>query len=69
MNADGLRPLDLAVMRGSVEILKEFISFGNRMIFTLSTPAKETIFHLTARYKQTDAFIFMAEYVDKKVLL
>ncbi|KAF3495217.1 hypothetical protein DY000_02054659 [Brassica cretica] len=60
LNTNGLSPLHLAVLRGSVEILEEFINKAP-LSFLSHTPSKETVFHLAARNKNMDAFVFMAE--------
>ncbi|AEC07597.1 Ankyrin repeat family protein [Arabidopsis thaliana] len=60
LNSKGLSPLHLAVQRGSVIILEEFMD-KSPLSFCVRTPSKETVFHLAARNKNTDAFVFMAE--------
>uniref|UniRef100_A0A0D3DNW4 Uncharacterized protein n=1 Tax=Brassica oleracea var. oleracea TaxID=109376 RepID=A0A0D3DNW4_BRAOL len=60
LNTNGLSPLHLAVLRGSVVILEEFINKAP-LSFLSHTPSKETVFHLAARNKNMDAFVFMAE--------
>ncbi|KAL0697560.1 hypothetical protein Bca4012_053682 [Brassica carinata] len=60
LNTNGLSPLHLAVLRGSVVILEEFLNKAPLSFISL-TPSKETVFHLAARNKNMDAFVFMAE--------
>ncbi|CAL9233844.1 unnamed protein product [Arabidopsis halleri] len=60
LNNKGLSPLHLAVQRGSVIILEEFMDKAP-LSFCVRTPSKETVFHLAVRNKNTDAFVFMAE--------
>ncbi|XP_023644553.1 serine/threonine-protein phosphatase 6 regulatory ankyrin repeat subunit B [Capsella rubella] len=60
LNTEGFSPLHLAVRRGSVLILKEFV-LKAPFSFEILTPSKETVFHLAARNKTIDAFVFMAE--------
>ncbi|RID52148.1 hypothetical protein BRARA_H02768 [Brassica rapa] len=60
LNTKGLLPLHLAVLRGSVVILEEFINKAP-LSFLSHTPSKETVFHLAARSKNMDAFVYMAE--------
>ncbi|KAG7572043.1 Ankyrin repeat-containing domain superfamily [Arabidopsis suecica] len=60
LNTKGLSPLHLAVQRGSVIILEEFMDKAP-LSFCVRTPSEETVFHLAARNKNTDAFVFMAE--------
>ncbi|KAF8108061.1 hypothetical protein N665_0115s0070 [Sinapis alba] len=60
LNTDGLSPLHLAVLRGSVGILQEFLSKAPLSFISL-TPSRETVFHLAARNRNMDAFIYMAE--------
>lgn len=60
LNSKGLSPLHLAVPRGSVMILEEFMDKAP-FSFCVRTPSEETVFHLAARNKNTDAFVFMAE--------
>lgn len=60
LNTNGLLPLHLAVLRGSVVILQEFLNKAP-LYFLSNTPSKETVFHLAARNKNKDAFLFMAE--------
>ncbi|CAA7020715.1 unnamed protein product [Microthlaspi erraticum] len=62
LNTNGLSPLHLAVLRGSVLILEEFLENAPLSFATLTT-SKETVFHLAARNKNIDAFVFMAERV------
>ncbi|CAH2071084.1 unnamed protein product, partial [Thlaspi arvense] len=62
LNRNGLSPLHLAVLRGSVGILWEFLDKAP-LSFGALTPSKETVFHLAARSKNIDAFVFMAESV------
>ncbi|CAH8360579.1 unnamed protein product [Eruca vesicaria subsp. sativa] len=59
-NTNGLSPLHLAVLRGPVVILEEFLEKAP-LSFSSLTPSNETVFHLAARNKNIDAFIFMAE--------
>lgn len=70
LNANGLSPLHLAVLKGSVEILEEFLD-KVPMSFSSLTPSKETVFHLAARNKNLDAFVFMAESlgINSQILL
>ncbi|XP_023644879.1 ankyrin repeat-containing protein At5g02620 [Capsella rubella] len=70
LNTNGLSPLHLAVLRGSVVILEEFLEKAP-LSFGFLTPSKETVFHLAARNKNIDAFVFMAERVgiNSQVLL
>ncbi|CAH8263392.1 unnamed protein product [Arabidopsis lyrata] len=60
LNSKGLSPLHLAVQSGSVMILEEFMDKAP-LSFCVRTPSEETVFHLAARNKNTDAFVFMAE--------
>ncbi|KAG2308188.1 hypothetical protein Bca4012_082777 [Brassica carinata] len=57
---NGLSPLHLAVLRGSVVILGEFMEKAPSSFSSL-TRTKETVFHLAVRNNNVDAFIFMAE--------
>ncbi|CDY69308.1 BnaCnng62960D [Brassica napus] len=59
-NTNGLSPLHLAVLRGPVVVLEEFLEKAP-LSFSSLTRSKETVFHLAARNKNVDAFIFMAE--------
>ncbi|CAN6803108.1 unnamed protein product [Brassica oleracea] len=59
-NTNGLSPLHLAVLRGQVVVLEEFLEKAP-LSFSSLTRSKETVFHLAARNKNVDAFIFMAE--------
>lgn len=70
LNTNGLSPLHVAVLRGSVLILEEFLEKAP-LSFGSLTPSKETVFHLAARNKNIDAFIFMAESVgiNSQILL
>ncbi|KAG7653771.1 Ankyrin repeat [Arabidopsis suecica] len=70
INTNGLSPLHLAVLRGSVVILEEFLEKAP-LSFSFLTPSKETVFHLAARNKNIDAFVFMAESVgiNSQILL
>ncbi|CDY20635.1 BnaC08g14230D [Brassica napus] len=60
INTNGLSPLHLAVLRGSVVILEQFLNKAPLSFISL-TPSKETVFHLAAKNKTMDAFVFMAE--------
>ncbi|KAJ4876038.1 Ankyrin repeat family protein [Raphanus sativus] len=60
LNTDGLSPLHVAVLRGTVPILEEFLD-KTPLSFLSHTPSKETVFHLAARNENMDAFVFMAE--------
>ncbi|CAH8251801.1 unnamed protein product [Arabidopsis lyrata] len=70
LNTKGLSPLHLAVVRGSVVILEEFLD-KVPLSFSSITPSKETVFHLAARNKNMDAFVFMAESlgINSQILL
>ncbi|CAH2038392.1 unnamed protein product [Thlaspi arvense] len=70
LNNKGLSPLHVAVLRGSVVILEEFLEKAP-LSFGSLTPSKETVFHLAARNKHINAFIFMAESVgiNSQILL
>ncbi|CAL9214406.1 unnamed protein product [Arabidopsis halleri] len=70
LNTNGLSPLHLAVVRGSVVILEEFLD-KVPLSFSSITPSKETVFHLAARNKNMDAFVFMAESlgINSQILL
>ncbi|KAF8083489.1 hypothetical protein N665_0770s0011 [Sinapis alba] len=59
-DTNGLLPLHLAVMRGHVVLLEEFREKAP-LSFSFLTPSKESVFHLAARNKNVDAFIFMAD--------
>ncbi|VVB05457.1 unnamed protein product [Arabis nemorensis] len=60
MNKEGLTPLHCAAMKGSVEILREFLDKAPSS-FNSVTLEKETVFHIAARNKKNEAFIFMAK--------
>ncbi|CAH8340119.1 unnamed protein product [Eruca vesicaria subsp. sativa] len=60
LNTNGLSPLHLAVLKGSVVVLEEFLNKAPLSFISL-TPSKETVFHLAARNNHMDAFVFMAE--------
>ncbi|KAL0697557.1 hypothetical protein Bca4012_053679 [Brassica carinata] len=60
LNTNGLSPLRLAIIRGSVGILEEFLNKAPSS-FLCHTQSKETVFHLAARNKNMDAFVLMAE--------
>ncbi|CAH8360580.1 unnamed protein product [Eruca vesicaria subsp. sativa] len=60
LNTHGLSPLHLAVLRGHVVVLEEFLEKAP-LSFSSLTPSKESVFHLAARNKNVDAFTFMAE--------
>ncbi|CAA7020714.1 unnamed protein product [Microthlaspi erraticum] len=66
LNTDGLSPLHLAVLRGSVVILEEFLDKAP-FSFVCLTPSEETVFHLAARNKTIDAFVFMRESVGMNI--
>ncbi|ESQ35830.1 hypothetical protein EUTSA_v10007236mg [Eutrema salsugineum] len=70
LNTSGLSPLHLAVLSGSVVILEEFLDKAP-LSFSSLTPSKETVFHLAARNKNMDAFVFMAESlgINSQILL
>uniref|UniRef100_A0A1J3FE18 Ankyrin repeat-containing protein n=1 Tax=Noccaea caerulescens TaxID=107243 RepID=A0A1J3FE18_NOCCA len=69
LNTNGLSPLHLAVLRGSVLILEEFLDKAPLSFATL-TPSKETVFHLAARNKNIDAFVFMASVdINSQILM
>ncbi|KAL0697558.1 hypothetical protein Bca4012_053680 [Brassica carinata] len=70
INTNGFSPLHLAVLRGSVVILEEFLDKAPLSFHSL-TPSKETVFHLAARNNHMDAFVFMAESVgiNSEILL
>ncbi|CAD5312296.1 unnamed protein product [Arabidopsis thaliana] len=70
LNPNGLSPLHLAVLRGSVVILEEFLD-KVPLSFSSITPSKETVFHLAARNKNKNAFVFMAESlgINSQILL
>ncbi|CAN6832503.1 unnamed protein product [Brassica oleracea var. botrytis] len=59
-NTNGLSPLHLVVLIGSVVVLEEFLEKAP-LFFSSLTRSKETVFHLAARNKNVDGFIFMAE--------
>ncbi|KAH0853756.1 hypothetical protein HID58_092920 [Brassica napus] len=59
-NTNGLSPLHLVVLIGSVVVLEEFLEKAP-LFFRSLTRSKETVFHLAARNKNVDGFIFMAE--------
>ncbi|KAL0651162.1 hypothetical protein Bca4012_093853 [Brassica carinata] len=70
LDTNGLSPLHLAVLRGSVVILEEFLNTAPLSFYSL-TPSKESVFHLAARNNNMDAFVFMAESVgiNSQILL
>ncbi|KAL1205035.1 Ankyrin repeat-containing protein ITN1 [Cardamine amara subsp. amara] len=70
LNPEGLSPLHLAVLRGSVAILEEFLD-KVPLSFSTLTPSEETVFHLAARNENMDAFVFMAESlgINSQILL
>ncbi|KFK43321.1 hypothetical protein AALP_AA1G109600 [Arabis alpina] len=68
LNTDGLSPLHVAVLRGSVLILEEFLEKAP-LSFGSLTPSQESVFHLAARNNNTDAFVFMAESLPSQILL
>ncbi|KAG7593837.1 Ankyrin repeat-containing domain [Arabidopsis thaliana x Arabidopsis arenosa] len=68
VNKAGFTPLHLAAMKCSIPILKEFSDKAPGS-FDILTPAKETVFHLAAKHKNTPAFFFMAESSERKKLL
>ena len=59
-NTNGLSPLHLVVLIGSVVVLEEFLEKAP-LFFSSLTRSKETVFHLAAGNKNVDGFIFMAE--------
>ncbi|KAF3556192.1 hypothetical protein F2Q69_00016571 [Brassica cretica] len=59
-NTNGLSPLHLVVLIGSVVVLEEFLEKAP-LSFSSLTRSKETVFHLAAGNKNVDGFIFMAE--------
>lgn len=61
MNKNGLTPLHCAAMIGSVEILREFLDKAPSSFDSVTRGKKETVFHLAARHKKNEAFIFMAK--------
>lgn len=69
-NTNGLLPLHLAVLRGPVVLLEEFLEKAPSSFSSL-TRSKESVFHLAARNKNIDAFMFMAESlgIDSQKLL
>ncbi|XP_010462192.1 PREDICTED: ankyrin repeat-containing protein At5g02620-like [Camelina sativa] len=70
LNDEGLSPLHLAVRRDSVVTLEEFVEKAPKC-FGVLTRSKETVFHLAARHKTIDCFVFMAESVgiNSQILL
>ncbi|KAL1198545.1 Ankyrin repeat-containing protein [Cardamine amara subsp. amara] len=70
VNNEGLTPLHCAAMNGSVETLTAFINNAPPSSFELVTlQTSETVFHLAARHKKKEAFIFMAEIATLRRLL
>ncbi|KAJ4902861.1 Ankyrin repeat family protein [Raphanus sativus] len=69
-DTNGLLPLHLAVLRGPVVLLEEFLEKAPSSFSSL-TRSKESVFHLAARNKNVDAFMFMAESlgIDSQKLL
>ncbi|CAN6806889.1 hypothetical protein HID58_051419 [Brassica napus] len=61
MNNDGLTPLHCAAMKGSIEILKEFLNRAPSSFYSVTLEKRETVFHIAARHKQNEAFISMAK--------
>lgn len=61
MNNDGFTPLHCAAMKGSVEILKEFLNRAPSSFYTVTLEKRETVFHIAARHKKNEAFILMAK--------
>ncbi|KAF2565758.1 hypothetical protein F2Q68_00027431 [Brassica cretica] len=62
VSTNGLSPLHIAVIRDSVVIVAEFLNKAP-LSFNSCTPSKETVFHLAARNKSMDVFVFMAEHL------
>ncbi|ESQ42995.1 hypothetical protein EUTSA_v10015398mg [Eutrema salsugineum] len=60
-NNDGLTPLHCAAMNGSVEILRVFLDKFPSSFYSVTLEKKETVFHVAARHKKDEAFIFMAK--------
>ncbi|KAG7534246.1 Ankyrin repeat [Arabidopsis thaliana x Arabidopsis arenosa] len=61
MNNDGMTPLHCAAMKGSIEILREYLDKSPSSFYSVTEGKKETVFHLAAKYKNNEAFIFMAK--------
>ncbi|CAE6065810.1 unnamed protein product [Arabidopsis arenosa] len=60
MNNDGLTPLHCAAKNGSVKILREFLDKAPSSFNLVTRGNKETVFHIAAKHKNNEAFIFMA---------
>lgn len=69
VNKDGLTPLHYAVMNGSVETLTTFINKAPSSFDSVTLQTSETVFHLAARHKKMEAFIFMAKSAKLRRLL
>ncbi|CAL9243575.1 unnamed protein product [Arabidopsis halleri] len=61
MNNDGLTPLHCAAMKGSIEILREYLDMSPSSFDSVTGGKKETVFHIAAKHKNNEAFIFMAK--------
>lgn len=70
MNKDGLMtPSHCAAMKGSVEILREFLEKIPSSFNSVTFEKNETVFHIAARHKKDEAFIFMAKSANLGQLL
>ncbi|KAL1191311.1 Ankyrin repeat-containing protein ITN1 [Cardamine amara subsp. amara] len=58
---NGWSPLHFAAMKGSIETLKEFLDKAPSSFDSVTRGKKETVFHIAARHKKNEAFIFMAK--------
>ncbi|EOA14593.1 hypothetical protein CARUB_v10027843mg [Capsella rubella] len=61
MNKDGLTPLHCAAMMGSIEILSRYHDEMPYCFESVTRGKKETVFHIAAKHKKNEAFIFMAQ--------
>ncbi|XVE88837.1 hypothetical protein DITRI_Ditri19aG0100800 [Diplodiscus trichospermus] len=58
-NNNGYTPLHLAAMNGDVGILRKFVKIAPTSVHCL-TEDGQTVFHLTVRFDQCDAFLLLA---------
>ncbi|KAK9280858.1 hypothetical protein L1049_003749 [Liquidambar formosana] len=65
---NGYTPLHLAAMNGKAEILKEFLSMAPTS-FQVLTREGETVFHLTVRFNQYDAFMCLVQVFNNTELI